>query len=525
MLQIGLPTELATETKYIQYYIETILAYQSRYAAPGTKLPLCIMTSGDTNARTVALLKANSNFGMDDDQITIVQQGQGVPALSDNDATLALDPDDPCRILAKPHGHGDIHALLHSHGVAKRWLSRQGMQYAVFFQDTNGLAFHCLPLALGVSDELGLAMNSIAVPRKAKQAIGGIAKLVKGPGEERTINVEYNQLDPLLRATGHADGDVNDPKTGYSPFPGNINQLLFKLEPYVAALERTNGQMPEFVNPKYADAAKTVFKKPTRLECMMQDFPTVLEGSDAAGVGFTSVAADVCFSPVKNATKDGVALQAKGTHPGVAASGEADQYGAVCKILRAMGCSIEEAAPATYAGISIVPGPQIVLKPSFVCCPAEYATKFTDPAKLKISASSSLVVSGSGVTIESLDLDGALVIECEEGATGVIRDLVVKNKGWIKVPDETNADETIKMRGYHLKKEETRTIVFKKDGTIEGDYDPNPSVEAPQAPKETVIERGTDAAADTANDAPALDKPTAQESAEDNGLCSNCIIL
>ena len=87
------------------------------------------MTSGDTNAKTVALLKANANFGMDADQITIVQQGQGVPALSDNNATIALDPDDPCKILAKPHGHGDIHALLHSHGVAKRWLSQQGMQY------------------------------------------------------------------------------------------------------------------------------------------------------------------------------------------------------------------------------------------------------------------------------------------------------------------------------------------------------------------------------------------------------------
>lgn len=30
---------------------------------------------------------------------------------------------------------------------------------------------------LGVSKELGLIMNSLAVPRKAKQAIGGIAKL------------------------------------------------------------------------------------------------------------------------------------------------------------------------------------------------------------------------------------------------------------------------------------------------------------------------------------------------------------
>lgn len=41
------------------------------------------------------------------------------------------------------------------------------------------------------------------------------------------INVEYNQLDPLLRATGHSDGDVNDPETGFSPYPGNINQVFF----------------------------------------------------------------------------------------------------------------------------------------------------------------------------------------------------------------------------------------------------------------------------------------------------------
>ena len=43
-------------------------------------------------------------------------------------------------------------------------------------------------------------------------------------GREMVINVEYNQLDPLLRATGHPDGDVNC-ETGYSPYPGNINQV------------------------------------------------------------------------------------------------------------------------------------------------------------------------------------------------------------------------------------------------------------------------------------------------------------
>ena len=74
--------------------------------------------------------------------------------------------------------------------------------------------------------------------------------------------------------------------------------------------------MPEFVNPKYADDEKNTFKKPTRLECMMQEFPATLEGDEVKRVGFTSIASDLCFSPVKNAIKDGVALQQKGTHPG-----------------------------------------------------------------------------------------------------------------------------------------------------------------------------------------------------------------
>lgn len=129
----------------------------------------------------------------------------------------------------------------------------------------------------------------------------------------------------MLRASGFKDGDVNDKKTGFSPYPGNINQLLFDLDAYVTVLERTKGLMPEFVNPKYSDEAKTVFKKPTRLECMMQDFPTVLEADETRKVGFTSVPASVCFSPVKNATEDGVKLQEKGSPPGTAATGEADQ--------------------------------------------------------------------------------------------------------------------------------------------------------------------------------------------------------
>jgi len=143
------------------------------------------MTSGDTNERTMNLLRKNNYFGMNRSQVTIVQQGQGVPALVDNNASMVLDDKNGLRLSCKPHGHGDIHALLYENGVAKKWLSN-GIQWLTLFQDTNGLAFHTLPLMLGVSTKLDLIMNSLAVPRKAKQAIGGITKLTKKKtGEEK----------------------------------------------------------------------------------------------------------------------------------------------------------------------------------------------------------------------------------------------------------------------------------------------------------------------------------------------------
>jgi UDP-sugar pyrophosphorylase len=290
---------------------------------------------------------------------------------------------------------------------------------------------------------------------------------------------------------------VNDPKTGYSPFPGNINQLLFKLKPYAEALLRTKGAMPEFVNPKYADESKTIFKKPTRLECMMQDFPNILSGEASKHVGFTSIPAELCFSPVKNATADGVSLQANGTAPGVAATGEADQYAAIRKIMKSIGCLIEDSPKATFNGITVIPGPEIVVKPSFAVCPAEYKSRFPVPSNIKISGRSSLVVEGN-IVIESLDLDGALIIRCEEGATGTIRGLVVDNKGWNKVSDTSdNSPEYIRIRGYRISKEETKVILFKKDGSVDG-YVPPQVVDqvaaasfrkAPDTPKQEECEQ------------------------------------
>lgn len=149
-------------------------------------LPLCIMVSNDTKQPTMQLLKENKCFGLRRRQIYIVQQGDGVPALTDGMARFEMDSKDPFKVVTKPHGHGDIHSLLYKEGVTREWEQKLGIKYIVFFQDTNGLAFHTLPLMLGVSENRGFIMNSLCVPRKAKQAIGGLAKLKNAStGEER----------------------------------------------------------------------------------------------------------------------------------------------------------------------------------------------------------------------------------------------------------------------------------------------------------------------------------------------------
>ena len=66
-------------------------------------------------------------------------------------------------------------------------------------QDTNALCFTVTIAAIGISEAKGYEMNSACVPRKAKDAVGAITKLVKADGSSITVNVEYNQLEPMLK--------------------------------------------------------------------------------------------------------------------------------------------------------------------------------------------------------------------------------------------------------------------------------------------------------------------------------------
>lgn len=63
-------------------------------------------------------------------------------------------------------------------------------------QDTNGLALHTLAPVLGVSTAREFEVNSMAIPRKAKQAVGGITTLTREDGKQMTVGqVSSNRGD------------------------------------------------------------------------------------------------------------------------------------------------------------------------------------------------------------------------------------------------------------------------------------------------------------------------------------------
>jgi len=139
------------------------------------------MTSEDTHALTEALLLEHGYYGLQPSQVHLLRQAN-VPALGSNAAAFVASEEDPFTLLTKPHGHGDVHTLLHGSGLLPAFAA-EGRSHVVFFQDTNVLAFKAIPAALGVSERLGLAMNSLAVPRAAGEAAGAICRLQPPAGD------------------------------------------------------------------------------------------------------------------------------------------------------------------------------------------------------------------------------------------------------------------------------------------------------------------------------------------------------
>lgn len=460
-IKLDIPIEMLTNTTYLQHYTSVIKAMELRTNSLSTRIPLIIMTSRDTHDKTTQSLEKNNYFGLDRNQIIILKQ-ELVPALADNDGHIAMNG--KYDIALKPHGHGDIHMLLHTSGTAER-LYKNGTRHLLFIQDTNGQVFNAAFAAIGVSIKHDFDFNSIAVNRIPCEAVGAIAKLKK-KNSEFTLNVEYNQLDPLLRATVSPDGDVPD-KNGFSIFPGNINVLILKLDTYKQVLNESGGIIAEFVNPKYSDSTRSQFKKPTRLETMMQDLPKLFNADHKVGV--TIFDRKWCFSADKNNLSDAKAKHTAGGPPESASTAESDFYLANRKKLSIIGAHLRECPEELILGIPFIRGPKVILSPSCALNISDVKQKLKN---IELSDEATLIINGPDVFIDGLKMKGpsALIIDAVPGAKVIIKNQTISNAGFelIKINQtELNHPDTpeyIKIRGYRFDNKGAQFYRFDQPG-------------------------------------------------------------
>ncbi|CAM9821449.1 unnamed protein product [Discosporangium mesarthrocarpum] len=112
-------------------------------------------------------------------------------------------------------------------------------------------------------------------------------------------------------------------------------------------------------------------------------------------------------------------------------------------MMRIIGCRVEKAEEKEWGGIAATLGPQIVFHPSAAVLYSELSACFLNPPRVAVSARSTLIVGGGGkLQIESLELDGALLIQVDKGASLIIRHLKVCNSGWALVPLGNDASGT-----------------------------------------------------------------------------------
>lgn len=230
------------------------------------------------------------------------------------------------------------------------------------------------------------------------------------------------------------------------------------------------GVVLEFVNPKYKDDTRTDFKKPTRLECMMQDIPKLFQkemGSEA-NIGFTMFDRWFTFSPAKNALEAGVEAAQKGsTAPGTMSSAESDKYIQNQRKLKFAGADIDVTTDADLvlvAGIPVTEGPRILLCPSFGITQEEIVAKIQ--GDVKISKRSSVVLEGHHLSIKNLDVDGALIIRAGDDTHVTVDGLKVRNQGWTLVENDPSMEyeETVAIRGYTMDKKETTEYILHEPG-------------------------------------------------------------
>ena len=117
--------------------------------------------------------------------------------------------------------------------------------------------------------------------------------------------------------------------------------------------------------------------------------------------------------------------------------------------------------------MSVVDVPRVVIDPSFAVGVASWRQKLPTPDAVQLAAGSTLLLQGDlrGLTIESLELRGTLVVRVCKGANVTLRRVRVDNAGW-SFAEYTGSDEALAVRGYEVVHHDQRELTFDTPGTF-----------------------------------------------------------
>ncbi|SOV11737.1 UTP--glucose-1-phosphate uridylyltransferase, putative [Plasmodium sp. gorilla clade G2] len=495
-IKIKLFTNLISEQTYIEYYCNHIKCFE-RYIKNEKKkkmnIPFIIMLSDDTYEKTLSFFEEKNYFGLEKNQVHFLKQNK-VFCFKDNQGHLDFTYKKNTFIISKkPHGHGDIHYLINKYNILDK-LIKDGYKYLFFFQDTNALALKVLFVCLGVSIQKELHMNFLAVSRKPGEEIGTLCTL-NNQEKSMTINLEYNIFDSLLSSNGIKENIQED---GFSLYPGNTSAILYEINKYNDILKKTNGCIPEYINPKYMDDTRDHFKTPTRIESMMQDIAlyfyehkrnketqewtligdkreevigkkesmTISDSTtinnniydnkknnnmvdinlyNITNVGVTELDRWLCFSPVKNNSINAYKKILNNIHPECMFSAETDLYYSNCRFIQ-LACIynkkefiLDKIPTKTFNGISYFLPPKILIEPDFSFTLTHLIKKIKGNITIKNGATLWLK---TNAMITNLYLDGTLIIENKTYQN--------KNYDHISLPIILDQNVYIKNKGYKI---------------------------------------------------------------------------
>jgi len=328
------------------------IAARSRVA--GMRIPLYLMTSPATHQETVEFLRANENFGLPAEDVTVFTQGT-MPAVDATTGRLLLA--DRGQLALSPDGHG---GTLFALEPSLADIRRRGLQQLFYCQIDNPMVEMCDPEFLGYHLlEQSEVSTQVVAKRTSRDKVGNVVSI---DGKLRII--EYSDLNPL------DDAIVGRQSSDGSPifWAGNTAIHVFDAS-FLERMVHSGSALPFHVAKKAVGTLDASGKRiePTELNAIKFErfiFDLLPQARHAIVV---EVDESRTFAPVKNAPGE-----ARDTPESV----QAQMIAAHSEWLRAAGCELApgvavEFSPlfaqnAEEAAARVRPG-TVVTRPQYFC--------------------------------------------------------------------------------------------------------------------------------------------------------------